>query len=174
MDSYSFYKSLYDRELTRRTNLDNAVSLPVTILTIIVAANSYTVKDEKDIHNWSELAFKHLLLLSIGIVLVIAIFYIMRSFNNHFKGFAYRNFAYIGDIVKYEKQINEYNELPNVSDKIKFDDSIITKLADLTDDHIIFNDKRSKDLQKARTYLVISLILTAINYILLILNHIKL
>lgn len=174
MESFSFYKSLYDRELNRRTNLDNAVSLPVTVLTIIVAANSYTIKDEPDIHTFSELSFKHFLLLFIGISLIIAVFYIMRSFNNHFKGFAYRNFAYIRDIVKFEKQIGDYNALPTTIDKIKFDDSIISKLAELTDDHIIFNDKRSKDLQKARTFLVLSLILTAINYILLILNHIKL
>lgn len=174
MDSLSFYKSLYDRELSRRTSLDNAVSLPVTVLTIIVAANSYAVKDESDIHKLSELTFKHLLLFSIGISLIIAVFFIMRSFNNHFKGFAYRNFAYITDIVKYEKQVIEFNDLPTTNNKVNFDDSIISKLSELTDDHIIFNDKRSRDLQKARTFLVLSLILTAINYIVLILNHIKL
>jgi len=174
MESFSFYKSLYDRELSRRTNLDNAVSLPVTVLTIIVAANSYTVKDETDIYKFSELSFKHFLLLFIGISLIIAVFFIMRSFNNHFKGFAYRNFAYITEIVKFEKQVSDYNNLPTTTNKVNFDDSIISKLAELTDDHIIFNDKRSRDLQKARTYLVLSLVLTAINYILLILNHIKL
>ena len=45
MDSYSFYKSLYDRELNRRKDLDTAISLPITVITVIVVANSYTLKN---------------------------------------------------------------------------------------------------------------------------------
>ncbi|NOW95817.1 hypothetical protein [Mucilaginibacter sp. SG564] len=174
MDSYSFYKSLYDRELTRRINLDNAISLPITVLTIIVASNSYALKDQSIIYNVTDFKPRHLILVVLLIVLFMAIFYIMRSFNNLFKGFAYKNFAYVSDIVKYEKQIEEYNNTVTNERKIDFSQIIILKLAGLTDDHIIFNDKRSKDLQKARTYLIVSLILTALNFIPLIINYIRL
>ena len=174
MDSYAFYKSLYDRELGRRTNLDNTVSLPVTLVTIIVAVNSYTFNGQQDIHKLSEITLRHCLLILIGFALLIVIFYIMRLFNNHFKGFAYRNFAYIADIVAYERKVFEYNQFPSIVNKIEFDKVVVSKLAEITDNHIKLNDNRSKDLQKAKTYLVTSLILTGFNYILLIFNHIKL
>lgn len=174
MDSYSFYKSLYDRELARRINLDNAISLPITVLTIIVASNSYALKDQSIVYNVSDFKPQYLILVSLFITLLMAIFYIMRSFNNLFKGFAYKNFAYVSDIVKYEKRIEEYNNIVTDEGKIDFGQTVISKLAELTDDHIIFNDKRSKDLQKARTYLIISLILTSLNFIPLIIKYIRL
>lgn len=179
MDSYSFYKSLYDRELNRRLSLDNAISMPITALTLVVALNSYIFKEQiiakqVIIATLCEVKLKHFILFLTIATILITIFYLIRSSNNLFKGFAYRNFAYVSDILKFENEIRQYNNLAiDESNKIEFADTIIKKLAELTDDHIIFNDKRSKDIHWAKTSLVISLSLTAINYIILTLNYIK-
>jgi len=173
MDSYSFYKSLYDRELNRRKDLDTAISLPITILTIIVAANSYMLKTENIIYSLSSLKFKHAVLASLFIALFISAFYIMRSSNNLFKGFAYKNFALIKDIIAYETAIKEYNSNVTNDKAIDFKEVILLKIAEFTDSHIIFNDKRSRDLYFARTYLIISLLLTSVNFLILTLNYIR-
>lgn len=40
MNAYLFYKSIYDRELKRRIDLDNSINIPITILTLVVGLNT--------------------------------------------------------------------------------------------------------------------------------------
>ena len=174
MDNYSFYKSLYDRELNRRGHLESAISFPVTALTIIVASNSYLLKDlNKDCEGLFELSIKYLIAGILMTLLIIALYYILKSSNNLFKGFAYRNFSYVTDILKYQLEIEKYNKLNEESLKINFETVIISELVELTDDHLIFNDKRSKDIHKAKTFLIVSLIPTSINFLISLFNYIK-
>lgn len=173
MDNYSFYKSLYDRELNRRGYLDSAINFPVTVLTITVASNSYLFKDDATIHNLHELGFKHLMIAILMTTLFIALFYMMKSANNFFKGFAYKNFSYLTSILKYQREIEEYNKSKDDSSKISFEEVIILKLVALTDDHIIFNDKRSNDLRKAKKFLILSVVLTSANFLITLINYIK-
>lgn len=174
MDSYSFYKSLYDRELNRRKDLDTSIGLLITILTVIIASNTYILKGQKAILLLNLLQIKYVVVILTFIALFIAVFYIMRASNNLFKGFAYKNFALLKDIKVYEEQIKTYNNQVDESKAIDFQDKIIEKLIDFTDSHIIFNDKRSSDIRYVRIFLIISFILTGTNFIILTLNYIKL
>ena len=45
MNSYLFYKSIYDRELRRRIDLDNSINIPITILTLVVGLNSIYIHE---------------------------------------------------------------------------------------------------------------------------------
>src|SRR5690606_33561157 len=45
MDKYNFYKSLYDRELNRRNDLDASINLPLTIIGILITTNAYLAKN---------------------------------------------------------------------------------------------------------------------------------
>lgn len=173
MDSYTFYKSLYDRELNRRKDLDTAIGLPITILTVIVAMNTYLLKGQKVILLANLLQLKYIIICLTFITLFISVFYIMRSANNLLKGFAYSNFALLKDIRIYEAEINAYNNKVSEDKKIDYQKIIIDKLAGFADSHIIFNDRRSRDLYNARIFLIISFILTGANFITLTLNYIK-
>lgn len=174
MDSYSFYKSLYDRELNRRKDLDGAIGLPITILTVIVASNTYILKGQKALNLIEMCETKYIIVILTFISLFFSIFYIMRSSNNLFKGFAYKNFALLKDIKLYEDEINNYNKLVSEEKGINFENYVINKLSEFADSHIIFNDQRSKDIHTARKCLIISLILTGANFLILTLNYIKL
>ena len=175
MDSYNFYKSLYDRELSRRIELDNALNIPLTVLTIIVAANAYTIDDTGSIYTLSDVHFTHLIILLLLPALAAGVFYMMRSSNNLLKGFAYKNCGYVSDIRKYEQVVAAHNlAVTEEKNKVNFEYEIIAKLNDWTDNHIIFNDKRSIDLYKCRVWLAIALIITALNFFQIILNHVKL
>jgi hypothetical protein len=98
----------------------------------------------------------------------------MKSSNNLFKGFAYKNFALLTDIRNFEEKIYDYNKIVPEAKALNFENTVITKLTEFADSHIIFNDKRSKDLHCARRYLIVALILTGINFLILTLNYIKL
>jgi hypothetical protein len=174
MDSYQFYKSLYDRELNRRIDLDSAINLPLTILSIIVAANSYIVKESSFVINSNRNSIQTSLLILIVIGVGVSIFYLTRSYNNFFKGFAYRNLGLSTGIRKYEStDLVNYNKQVEEKDRINFEIVLIDKLTQITDNHIIFNDKRSRDLYLAKTILIISTLLTSINFILFLLKYFK-
>ncbi len=166
MESYDFYKSIYDRELTRRMDLDKSINIPITILTLIIGLNSiYT--DESLFQNFfCEFGTVKIMILIIGITLFISTFFLIKSYNNLFKGFAYRNLALTKKIREFEtKQIPEYNAQVNVEDKLTFETELIERLIVVTDNHTIFNDRRSLDLYRAKTFIIVSLILTGIQLI---------
>jgi cytochrome b subunit of formate dehydrogenase len=168
MDSYQFYKSLYDRELNRRKDLDSAVNLPITILTILVAANSYLIGKETGIHQKCLIIFSNIILALLLVSFLISIFYLIRSYNNLFKGFGYRNLGLTKEIRNFEvNEIQKYNAQVDEKEKLNFETIIIEKLAHYTDDHIVFNDKRSLDLHRAKTFIIVTLVLTGIKFLLL-------
>jgi hypothetical protein len=168
MDSYQFYKSIYDRELNRRKDLDAAINLPITILTILVAANSYLISKTDAIHQKSIILTSNIILTLIIISFLISSFFLTRSYNNLFKGFGYINLGLTKKIRKFEViDIPKYNDQVEEKEKINFEKIIIDKLTHLTDDHIIFNDKRSLDLYRAKTFIIITLILTGVKFLLI-------
>src|ERR1043166_1462619 len=151
MDSYQFYKSLYDRELNRRKDLDAAINLPITILTILVAANSYLIGKSDAGQGGSTIVISIIILALILASFLISLFFLTRSYNNLFKGFGYRNLGLTKEIRDFElKEIPKFNNQVDDDRKLNFENIIIDKLTHLTDDHIIFNDKRSLDLYKAK------------------------
>ncbi len=166
MESYNFYKSIYDRELNRRMDLDKSINIPITILTLIIGLNSiYT--DESLFQNFfCEFGTVKIMILIIGITLFISTFFLIKSYNNLFKGFAYRNLALTKKIREFEtKQIPEYNAQVNVEDKLTIETELIERLIVVTDNHTVFNDRRSLDLYRAKTFIIVSLILTGIQLI---------
>lgn len=168
MDSYQFYKSIYDRELNRRKELDAAINLPITILTILVAANSYLISKTDAIHQKSIILTSNIILTLITISFLISAFFLTRSYNNLFKGFGYINLGLTKKIREFEViDIPKYNDQVEEKEKINFEKIIIDKLTHLTDDHIIFNDKRSLDLYRAKTFIIITLILTGVKFLLI-------
>ena len=167
MDSYQFYKSLYDRELSRRKDLDAAINLPITILTILVAANSYLTGKQESIHQKYLIVISNILLVLLITSFLVSIFYLIRSYNNLFKGFGYRNLGLTTEIRNFELiEIPKYNAQVDEKENLNFEVLIIDKLTQYTDDHIVFNDKRSLDLHKAKTFIIVTLVLTGINFLL--------
>lgn len=175
MDSYQLYKSFYDRELNRRKDLDSAINIPLTILSIIVAANTYIIKQRGLTERFNQELIQDLLLAFIFIGLGISIFFLTRSYNNLFKGFAYRNLGFTSEIRKYETvDISKYNKQVVETAKLSFENVIIDKITQITDNHIAFNDKRSHDIYLAKTFLIISVMLTALNFLIVTIKYINL
>jgi hypothetical protein len=174
MDSYQFFKSLYDRELNRRKDLDSSINLPITILTILVAANSYLIEKSETVENLHYISIGNCFLILILVSFFLSIFFLTRSYNNLFKGFGYRNLGFSKEIRDFEIiEIPKFNNQVDEVAKINFEKIIITKLTEITDNHIRFNDKRSLDLYKAKTFIIVVLILTAIKFLIVTINNLS-
>lgn len=173
METYQFYKSIYDRELNRRKDLDAAINLPMTLLSIIVAANSYLVKESDWTNSFSQTCVEKILIPLTAMGLGASIFYLTKSYNNFFKGFAYRNLGLTTEIRKYENALEKYNQNVDEEKRIKFENVVVDKLTTIIDGHIVFNDRRSHDLYSAKTFLIICIMLTILSSIVFSLKFLR-
>jgi len=154
MKSYDFYKSLYDRELKRRIDLDNSLSTPIGLIAILIGLISYVIANiDLEVCNILILIIFSFTIISM-ILIICSIFFIARSYNNFFKGYGYRNFALTTKLREFEMKVNEYNDNNIVKQKIDFEATIIDRLTQLTDDHIIFNDFRQRNLYYAKSLII--------------------
>lgn len=171
MNSFSFYKSIYDRELARRVTLDSLINIPITILTIIVGLNAIKIDEIFSDKILSDYKLPHVFSLVVLISVLTSIFFLIKSYNNWFKGFAYRNLALMEKIREFETiDIPDYNEKVDNNEKLHFEIELINRIIFVTDNHISINDQRSLDLYRAKTSVIISLIFTIFQIITLTLN----
>ncbi|WP_130286712.1 hypothetical protein [Aquimarina brevivitae] len=147
-------------------DLDKSINIPITILTLIIGLNSIYTDREFFEDFFCELEVVQVMIITIGITILISAFFLIKSYNNLFKGFAYRNLALTKDIREFEtKQIPDYNSQVSEEDKLTFETELIERLITVTDNHTTFNDQRSLDLYRAKTFLIVSLILTGIQLV---------
>lgn len=167
MDSYTFYKSLYDRELARRNQLDTAVNTPITLLAIVGTAFIYFLEKTSFTLDINCLSLSDILILVTAVSIVTSIIFLILVFNNMFTGFSYYNLPYNVSLRTYEKESKTYNDHEESEDPIDFEDFIISELTKATDSHIEQNDKRGLNLYRAKTFIVVSFMLIIIQYILI-------
>ena len=167
MESFQLYKSLYDRELRRRIDLDESINIPLTILTLIIAANSYIINKANNVTLNCFWSFTSLILLfAVFIAFSISIYFLLRSFNNFFRGFVYRNLPLSTEIRNFELNLRD-----DENREVIFENRIIEEINIYTDSHKIFNDKRSLDLYKAKSFITVTLLITATKFLIVILHN---
>jgi hypothetical protein len=157
MDYIDFYKSLYNRELQRRFDLDNALNIPIGLIAVLIAAASYIVSNINECD--SPFLFEAVLILTIiaVICIIIAIVFLSLSYNRMFLGFRYKNFETSSQWRDFQKQVESHNN-QHPEDHMDFEDEFIKKLNVYTDCHSEINNKRQKNLRDAKSFIILSLI----------------
>lgn len=158
MIHFDFYKSLYDRELQRRFDLDNALNIPIGLVAILIASASFVVVNI----NECDLPSLYWVVLSLTaaavVCIIIAVILLALSYNNLFLGFKYSNFEKSTEWLAYQRKIDLHNQ-EHPDDKMDFESEIINKLAVYTDSHSEINNKRQKRLRDAKSFIVASLLI---------------
>ncbi|WP_177735111.1 hypothetical protein [Flavobacterium inviolabile] len=175
MNHFEFYKYIYDRELNRRSKLDDSINPIVGIISLLIGFVSFIFSNKK--------YFKHIecnitlwIFFIISILLIgISIFFLIKSYNNYLRGFNYPNFAYLKQIREFQIiTIPNYNEKVEENMKINFDDDLIERLIIITDENTKINDTRSYNLYLSKTFIILTLISLFIISIILITKNTQL
>ena len=155
-----FYKSKFEREQKRRVDLDNAMNLPILVLTLIMGLNSYIIKEYHFNKIWNFGDSVVIILMSIsGFLLMVSSYYIFFAVNNFFKGFDYPNFDLM---IKY-REIEIFNKTCSNENKLDIEKIIIDKIVGYSDESTIINDKRGENLFNARKFIILNFIITIFN-----------
>jgi len=171
MNDLAFYKSIYDRELNRRKSLDDSISIPIGIISLLIGLVSfyYTSAEYKAIIDHSKTA---LILLGITIVLLtLSIVFLVKSYNNFLRGFSYPNISLLKEVRNFQKvEIPKYNEQVEKEKHIDFEEDLTDKLIAVADRNTQINDSRAIYLYRAKTFIILSLATIFITTIFLIIK----
>jgi len=160
MDELDFYKTLYEREFSRRQELDKLINIPITIISLIGGILYFLFKNFS-FENCSFLSFLFTLFIFITFLIIItSTIFIALSFNNLFKGHSYKELPYPKELKLYYDKIIEFNKMSEK--KQDFNNYLIEKYIDYSDIYMRINDKRSLNLYRAKTAIIISYFLTFI------------
>lgn len=169
MNDLGFYKSIYDRELARRLDLDNALNIPVGIIAILIAVISYIIANISTCMHFVIQCIVIGFTIISAILIFISIFYLARSYNNVLKGHDYRNLDFTKKIRKYQIDLEIYNSKVTEG-KIDFESTLIENLNHFTDIHILINDFRQISLYYAKSLIIGSAFSILLALLLLITN----
>ncbi|WP_433815449.1 hypothetical protein [Flavobacterium johnsoniae] len=174
MNDLEFYKYIYDRELNRRSKLDDSINVIIGTISLLIGLMSYFFSNDKfkfiecDVFIW--------IIISVTTCCIgLSIIYLIKSYNNYLKGFNYPNISYLKSVRKYQKvEIPNFNNTVSESEKINFEDELINRLIRITDENTKINDKRSYDLYISKTFIILTLIFAFIISIILITKNTQL
>lgn len=157
MDDITFYKSLYDRELKRRIDLDNSISVPIGTITLLFGLIFYVFSNVSLIPvGWDILIY--ILIGGSGVLLFIGILYLVMSYNYLIYGFKYQNFPSTLELREYQLGVNKHREFEKIEIDL-FDEYLINKYVDYTNCHVKINDKRGENLYHAKSYIIASMLM---------------
>jgi len=157
MNDLEFYKELYFYELERRKELNEAVNVPIGILTAIVGVHIfiYTQDIDKGFLFISMLVCSYITLIAV----VISIFFLLVSFSNFFKPYGYHTLTggkeYLDHLNK-ELKTKDETEVRKT-----FEKDLIKELANNSSENLKINIKRSEALANSKVGISTAVVFTA-------------
>lgn len=175
MEDIEFYRHIYDRELNRRSKLDESINVIIGTVSLLIGLISYFFSNEK-YFKFIECDILIMIIFSITtICIALSILFLVKSYNNYLRGFNYPNISYLKSIRDFQKiTIPNFNSKVDETERINFEDELICRLIRITDENTKINDSRSFDLYLSKTFIIITLIFVFLISIILITKNTQL
>lgn len=159
MDRLQFYKEMYFHENAIKHKLDDKISMPTAMLTVIVSVHAYIFG--KDIHG---LTFDLIKIVSVfaGSALVFCLFYMAKSMFNLGATRAYRELNQMNEYRNYDLQLKQHNQ------EHKYSEHLEAQFAEGASINARINISRTEAMAKCKRSLFFCLIFTFINGLLFV------
>lgn len=149
MENIELYKEFYFFEINRKHELNNAVNIPILILSTIVSIHFYLFNQSMDC---CTLYFGKLISIITIFGIIYSIYYLISSFSNFIKNHSYREIAEMKVVYEYEIiQKNNKNEFANY---------LKEEFANCASHNFLINKQRTEDIAKSKKGIFICLIST--------------
>ena len=158
MNDLEFYRQIFEKELSRKKDLNDSVNIPIGLSTLIIALLSFINMEMKfDVIELPGI-ISGLVLLS----LLLAIFFLTKSYNNLLRGYNYLNLPHTNELRSYQMKIEKYNQEVDRQERESFEIYLINNYAEMADKNGKVNKIRYYQLYLAKTTLMISIMLSMI------------
>lgn len=139
-----FYKEMYFNEAEIKHKLENKVTIPMGILTLIVSIHAFVFAST--IGGLPLIITKYASFF-IFIFMSISLFYLGRSFMNLGKTHIYREIASMKAFMDYDLQLKAHNR------EIEYEQYLEKEFAECASHNRAINIKRTKDLAQCKVFL---------------------
>lgn len=166
MDNFEFYKELYFKENERRSEVLNALNIPIAILTALITSLFYIVTNfDYNLEYFLSIIFILLSFISF-ITLVISIYYLILAFGNFSKSYEYKCIAYTNELYSWQKELIKHFESAEDNEKTA-NDYFKNYLAESFSNHTAYNmsvnDEKYELIYSSKKYLILSIIIIFFN-----------
>jgi hypothetical protein len=148
MDNYELYKEFYFFEINRKNELNNAINIPVLILSIIVSIHFFLFSQKM---NCLIILFGKVLAVITLLSMIYSIYFLLKSFSNFHKSYEYREMPLMTEVYLYEKGVDK---------KETFETFLVEEFSDCATHNFEINKTRTEDLAKAKKGIFVGLIST--------------
>lgn len=179
MNKLDFLIDWYHKENDRQSSINNSLSIPIGILSGLLALLFFLIKDYSYSNETNHIAIFVFALLIIASIIcwVIVVINLFLSYNNLFKGYEYKGIPYptilnnqYEGLEKFvEEQKDELDE--KTSADSLFEQQFHEMLSEYLNRNIGNNDKKSSYLHVAKKYLLLCFIFTACSSIPFSINY---
>lgn len=149
MESLELYKEFYFFEINRKHELNNAVNIPILILSTIVSIHFYLFSQTMGCCTFY---VGKLISIITALGIIYSIYYLISSFSNFFKNHTYREIAEMKTVYDYEIKSKE--------DKTEFGNYLKEEFAICASHNFIINKQRTEDIAKSKKGIFLCLIST--------------
>lgn len=169
MNRFNFYYNLYQIELQRKNELNNALTLPVGLVSVIVIALYQLLANFKyEVNNF----FVNALFISVisiaTLFLIITIGYLISSYVKLKGNYDYYFIPYADELEEYYRELNKYYR-KEINDK--YETFIIKKLVICITHNMKLNELKTYYLWKAKLFLIYTLCITFVTLIPFLINY---
>lgn len=184
MNRLEIYKEIYQKEIERRGELNNDVSIPIGIISILATGYFFYISnfdfklyDNLLLHKLNTLFF--VILLTIGVIILLkSIYFLLKSYTLFRKKNIYYYLASPNEIEKYYCDYEKYFiDTGSLSDeaKLKANDELekyfILAYNRTSMNNTSINDERATYLHNSKRYIVYSLIILLIAFLPYMINN---
>lgn len=149
MENIELYKEFYFFEINRKHELNNAVNIPILILSTIVSIHFYLFNQAMDC---CTLYVGKLISIVTAFGIIYSIYYLISSFSNFFNNHTYREIAEMKTVYDYE--------IKNKDNKNEFENYLKEEFANCASHNFKINKKRTENIAKSKKGLFVCLIST--------------
>jgi hypothetical protein len=165
MDRYEFYKELYNNEIERKNSIESSLNIPIVIITGLISTVFYIgTTFDYSLEKFLSISFVGLLVTS-GLFTLIAVYYLIRAFNNLTSGFEYHYLPYGTDLEDYYERLKEFNDGDENKTNEDFKKYLTSKFNEQFDKNAFINDKKSGYIHQARRFIVFGLLSLTVTFV---------
>lgn len=173
MDRYEFYKSKYDVEIAKTTELNSSLNIPIAIIVAIGAAiYSFSFNFIYTEFNFNTYTFIISIFLSLSFLLVSG-GYLTKVFSLTFnKESQYRYIGYSDELEGYYLRLKEYYSTQlEENEDAEFENFIINEFVINSGANERLNGIKNANLNLGKDFIVLSLFFLLISFVTFMINH---
>lgn len=160
MDNFELFKELYHKENERRNEVQNALNIPIAIISAL-STGVYFLLTNFDYKLNETISYIFIIICFLAACFILlSIYYLVRAFSDLTKGYEYTGLPYPQELYNWEIELTKYyTQYGSIEEaQSEFKKKITEKLVKNTDHNMFVNDKKYGYIYNSKKFLIFGMV----------------